>query len=82
VRLLAIRKSIVKRVTQSLLDRRRAIERQRMIEIELKESQIVQPKNVVSVFVRIRDRMHDADSFTKQLETQIGRSVHQQIPFR
>jgi hypothetical protein len=69
VRRLKIRESIVERMPQPLLDRWLTIQGQRMIQIELKESQIVQSKNVIRVLVRISDRMDNPDPFAEQLET-------------
>ena len=80
VRLLAIGEGIVERVPQPFLDHRLTVQRQRVAKVELEKSQIVQPEDVVGVFMRINNRMDDPDSLAEQLEAEIGRSVDQQIP--
>lgn len=46
------------------------------------EPHVVEPKQVVGMFVREQHRMHQADAFAQQLGTQVGRGVNEQIAER
>lgn len=79
VSLLVRREGIIERVSKTTLDSFFTIKWQRRIEIELKESQVVEAEDVVGVLVCESDCVNDADSLAKQLLPQVGRGVDEQV---
>ena len=60
---------VVKRMSQSFLNKGLAIKRNWMSKIEWKQSQIVQAEHVIRVCVGKQHRVYDTDFFTNQLDT-------------
>jgi len=77
--------SVFKRITEgfakSLFHFGIAIQGDWAFQVELHQTQIVEPKDVVRVFVRKTNRVNQAQTFANQLLSQVRRSVDQQIPF-
>ena len=59
VRRLPILKRVVKCLPDALLNNLLAIDRQRMIQIKLEDSHVIQPNDVVRVFMGVHDRVHN-----------------------
>ena len=60
-------KGIVERFANSFLDARFTIQRYRSSQVKLEQPQVVEPKQVIGVFVRKENGMHDADFFAQKL---------------
>ena len=80
MRRFAIHERIVERLANPLFNNLFAVQRHRLSEIELQDADVVQPKQMVRVLMRVDDGVDYADLLPQQLQTQIGRSIDQQIP--
>jgi len=78
----SIWKGVVKRPANPLLDQRLAVQRHGMAQIELKQPQVVQSEEMVGVLVREEHAVDDANLLAKQLGSQVGWRVDEQIPPR
>ena len=73
-----IDKGVVERFSDSLFDFAFAKQWHRVPQPKRKQSQVVQAKQMVGMFVRVQNRMHNPDLFSQQLCAKIRWRIDQQ----
>jgi hypothetical protein len=82
VRRQLILKRVVKGLPNALLHSLLTVDRQRVIQVELKNPHVIKTDDVIRMFVRVQHSVHDPKPLSQELEPQIRSSVDQQIPAR
>jgi hypothetical protein len=68
---------VIVRLAYPILDLWLAVQRHWAGQVKLHHPQVIQAKHVVSVLVRVKHRVNDADLFAEQLFAHVGRRINE-----